>query len=94
VGELTVDKLYDQLQHGFHGCSMEQHRQKLDQHMDTVNDNHSLDDIFNDTEDQEMTQATRRSSRVAAKEKRRESSGLERKGRFLGVFISNHNRGV
>ena len=40
-----------------------------------------------DAEDQEMTQVTRRSSRVTAKKQRKERGGLEREGRFLGVFI-------
>jgi hypothetical protein len=50
VEVLTVDKLYDQLQHGFHGCSLEKHEHKLDEHMNTVNNHHGLNDIFNDTE--------------------------------------------
>ena len=38
------------LQNGFHGCSLNQHREQLDQHMSTVKDHHSLNEIFNDNE--------------------------------------------
>jgi hypothetical protein len=45
----TVQKLYEQLYGGFHGCSTEQHDQCLQEHVQQAGDNHhGLDDIFND----------------------------------------------
>jgi hypothetical protein len=45
----TVQKLYEQFQRGHHGCSPEQHREELNQHINTVgNDHYGLNDIFND----------------------------------------------
>lgn len=45
----TVQKLYEQLQDGFHGCSQEQHKKQLQEHLEHAGDNHySLSDIFND----------------------------------------------
>ena len=45
----TLQKLYEQLQEGHHGCSSEQHDDQLRQHRDAVgDDHHGLDDIFND----------------------------------------------
>lgn len=47
--EHSTQKLYDQLQNGFHGCSEEQHRDKLRQHMDEPGNNHfGLGEVFND----------------------------------------------
>jgi hypothetical protein len=47
--DYTVQKLYDQLQGGFHGCSVEQHEEKLHEHIEAVGeDHHGLNDIFND----------------------------------------------
>ena len=45
----TLQKLYEQLQEGHHGCSPEHHDDQLRQHRDAVgDDHHRLDDIFND----------------------------------------------
>ena len=45
----TLQKLYEQLQWGHHGCSPEHHDDQLRQHRDAVgDDHHGLDDIFND----------------------------------------------
>ncbi|KIV98358.1 uncharacterized protein PV09_09804 [Verruconis gallopava] len=47
--EYTVQKLYEELQGGFHGCSAEQHEEGHRQHMQEAGDNHhGLDEIFND----------------------------------------------
>ena len=47
--EYMKEKLYDQLINGFHGCSQQQHDEKLREHMEAAGDNHySLDEIFND----------------------------------------------
>jgi len=47
--EHAVQKLYEQLQGGFHGCSQERHQEQLQEHLDQAGDNHhSLDDIHND----------------------------------------------
>lgn len=47
--DYTVEKLYAQFQMGHMGCPPEQHQEQLDQHRDTVgNDHHGLNDIFND----------------------------------------------
>lgn len=45
----AVQKLYEQLQDGFHGCSLEQHEERLREHIEQSGDNHyGLNDIFND----------------------------------------------
>lgn len=45
----AVGKLYEQLQGGFHGCSEEQHRERLQEHLEHAGDNHyGLGEIFND----------------------------------------------
>jgi hypothetical protein len=45
----TVQKLYQQFQMGYNGCSPEKHQEQLYRHMNAVgNDHHGLDDIFND----------------------------------------------
>jgi hypothetical protein len=47
--DYTVQKLYEQLHGGFHGCSEEQHREKLHEHSEAAGENHhSLNEIFND----------------------------------------------
>ena len=47
--EHMTEKLYDQLISGFHGCSQQQHDEKLRKHMEAAGDNHyGLDEIFND----------------------------------------------
>ena len=47
--DYAVQKLYEQLYGGFHGCSTEQHEQRLQQHLQDAGDNHhGLDGIFND----------------------------------------------
>lgn len=44
----TAQKLYDQLVLGFQGCSVDQHKIKLRDHVDEAGDNHfRLDQIFN-----------------------------------------------
>jgi hypothetical protein len=44
-----MQKLYDQFQRDYHGYSSEQHQEKLNQHINTVrNDHYDLNDIFND----------------------------------------------
>jgi hypothetical protein len=49
VLDYTVQKLYEQLQGGFHGCSSEQHDEQLLEHIEQAGDNHhGLGDIFND----------------------------------------------
>jgi hypothetical protein len=45
----TIQKLYEQLQGGFHGCSIEQHEEKLQEHIEQAGENHyGLGDVFND----------------------------------------------
>jgi hypothetical protein len=47
--DYAVEKLYDQLQGGFHGCTSEQHEEALRQHLHTAGDNHhDLNELFND----------------------------------------------
>lgn len=47
--EVIVEKLYDQLIGGHHGCTAEEHDIKMAEHMRTAEgDHHSLDEIFND----------------------------------------------
>jgi len=48
--DFMVQKLYEQLQGGFHGCPEEQHEAQLGQHMQVIgeDDHHGLNDIFND----------------------------------------------
>ncbi|KAK3617754.1 hypothetical protein LTR22_026631 [Elasticomyces elasticus] len=47
--DYTTDKLYEQLQGGFHGCTEDEHEEKLRQHMETVGGRHyELNEIFND----------------------------------------------
>lgn len=47
--EHTLQKLYDQLQGGHHGCPPEQHDEQLREHVAAVgDDHHGLGDIFND----------------------------------------------
>lgn len=47
--DYAVQKLFEQLQEGFHGCLEEQHEEKLHQHMEIAGENHhGLNDIFND----------------------------------------------
>ena len=47
--EYMKEKLYDQLIGGFHGCSQQQHSEKLREHVEAAGDNHyGLDEIFND----------------------------------------------
>ena len=49
--DYMVQKLYDQLAVVFHGCSEEQHAEKLRKHMETAGDNHhGLSEIFNDSD--------------------------------------------
>src|SRR5579871_5616969 len=48
--DFMVQRLYQQLQGGFHGCPEEQHEAQLGQHMQVIGeeDHHGLNDIFND----------------------------------------------
>lgn len=47
--DFVVDKLYDQLVHGFHGCTEEQHRDSHRRHVADAGDNHyGLHEVFND----------------------------------------------
>ena len=47
--DYTVQKLYNQLQGGHHGCSVEEHEEQLHEHMNAGgNNHHGLNDIFND----------------------------------------------
>lgn len=47
--EHTVHKIYEELQHGFHGCTEDDHREALRQHMADAGENHhGLGEIFND----------------------------------------------
>ena len=47
--DYTVQKLYEQLQGGFHGCSQERHEEQLQEHLQHAGDNHySLGNLFND----------------------------------------------
>ena len=50
--DFMIDKLYEQLQEGFHDCSNEQHQEALLAHMnDDVGENHyGLDILFNDAQ--------------------------------------------
>jgi hypothetical protein len=45
----TIEKLYQQLQDGFHGCSAKQHEEQLSRHTQSVaeDDYKSLDEVFN-----------------------------------------------
>ena len=45
--ESTAEKLFQQLQGGHHGCSIEQHEEKLREHMEAeTNNHHGLRDVF------------------------------------------------
>jgi hypothetical protein len=58
--EFTIRRLYDQLQGNFHGCSTEDHLERLRQHMIDEGDNHhGLDDVFNDEEFPSVLQSSR-----------------------------------
>ena len=47
--DYTVEKLYEELHGGFHGCSPEEHAEARSQHMqDAGNNHHGLDEISND----------------------------------------------
>jgi len=47
ASEETAEKLFQQLQGGHHGCSLEQHEQKLREHMEAeTNNHHGLGDVF------------------------------------------------
>lgn len=47
--DYTVQKLYEELYGGFHGCSAEKHAEERSQHMQEAGHNHhGLDEIFND----------------------------------------------
>lgn len=47
ASESTAEKLFQQLQGGHHGCSVEQHEEKLREHMEAeTNNHHGLDDVF------------------------------------------------
>jgi len=47
--EYVIQKLYEQLQGGFHGCSEEQHTEQLNRHMAAAGENHhGLNEVFND----------------------------------------------
>jgi len=47
--ESTVEKLFDMIQDGFHGCPVDEHAQKLQQHITQHGDNHhSLNQLFSD----------------------------------------------
>ena len=47
--EHVVEKLFEQLQGGFHGCTRDEHDEKHQDHMNALgDDHHSLGEIFND----------------------------------------------
>lgn len=47
--ETTVEKLFDMIHDGFHGCPVEEHAQKLQQHITQYGDNHhGLSQLFSD----------------------------------------------
>ena len=47
--EYMIEKLYEQLVLGFHGCSEDQHAETLREHIEEAGDNHySLSEVFND----------------------------------------------
>jgi hypothetical protein len=44
----TAQKLYQQFQIGYNGCTLKKHQEQLHQHINAIVDNYySLDDIFN-----------------------------------------------
>jgi len=48
--EYTIEKLYTQIQGGFQGCTLEEHQEKMHEHMEAVGNRHSgLSEIFHDT---------------------------------------------
>lgn len=47
--EFVVQKLYDELVNGFHGCTNEEHNEDRRRHLIDAGDNHhSLEEMFND----------------------------------------------
>lgn len=47
--DYTIDKLYEELQHGFHGCTEDEHNEKLREHMEAAGGrHHELNEVFND----------------------------------------------
>jgi hypothetical protein len=49
--DFVVDKLYEQLIGGFHGCTDQEHQDQRCEHMDAAGDNYyGLDKIFNDSD--------------------------------------------